>query len=146
MPGDARRVELRPEAARVHGLLHGHARAPGRELCAPGRAERHAHDCRAAVAHPHGCLRVHERGPPAPARRARARGLSAAPCARLCGVYKRGSGCPHMERMAFVASPGFCVALMERGGLWMIGQNNMGQLGIGARVIGGCHKIIETER
>jgi len=46
--------------------------------------------------------------------------------------------------MAIVASPGFCVALMERGGLWVIGQNDMGQLGIGARVIGGCHKIIET--
>ena len=34
--------------------------------------------------------------------------------------------------MAIAASAGFCVALTERGGLWVVGQNDMGQLGTGA--------------
>ena len=34
--------------------------------------------------------------------------------------------------MAILASVGFCVALTERGGLWVVGQNDMGQLGTGA--------------
>jgi len=43
--------------------------------------------------------------------------------------------------MAIVASAGFCVALTERGGLWVVGKNDMGQLGTGLQ---GAHPVALT--